>query len=55
MMNPKMQDILKEIEGLAKEGYKEINNLLYVEWSEEKGFYILTQDDVDNTIYRIDG
>lgn len=42
-------------ESLTKEGYKEINDLLYVEWSEEKGFYILTQDDVDNTIYRIDG
>lgn len=43
------------MENLEKEGYTMLRDILYVEWSEEKGFYILTNDDVINTTYRIDG
>lgn len=43
------------MENLEKEGYTTLRDILYVEWSEEKGFYILTNDDVINTTYRIDG
>ncbi|WP_285299792.1 DUF421 domain-containing protein [Lactiplantibacillus plantarum] len=43
------------MENLDKEGYTMLRDILYVEWSEEKGFYILTNDDVINTTYRIDG
>lgn len=43
------------IEKLEKEGHTRLQDLLYVEWSEEKSFYILTNDDVINAIYRIDG
>lgn len=43
------------MENLEKEGYTMLRDVLYVEWSEEKGFYILTNDDVINTTYRIDG
>lgn len=43
------------MENLEKEGYTMLRDILYVEWLEEKGFYILTNDDVINTTYRIDG
>lgn len=43
------------MENLEKEVYTMLQDIIYVEWSEEKGFYILTKDDVINTTYRIDG
>lgn len=43
------------IEQLGKKGYHSIEDILYAEWSEEKGFYVLTTHDVLNKTYRIDG
>lgn len=40
---------------LQQRGFKNISELVYVEWSEEKGLYIVTNDDVIEKIYRIDG
>lgn len=43
------------LDNLNKEGYTILHEIIYVEWSEEKGFYILTNRDVTNTNYCIDG
>lgn len=43
------------MENLNKKGYTTLQDIFYVEWSEEKGFYILTTADTKNTLYRIDG
>ena len=43
------------LDDLNKEGYTILHEIIYVEWSEEKGFYILTNRDVTNTNYCIDG
>lgn len=43
------------IENLEKKGYHSVKDILYAEWSEEKGFYVLTIDGVLNKTYRIDG
>ena len=40
---------------LQQRGFKNISELVYVEWSEENGLYIVTNDDVIEKIYRIDG
>ncbi len=40
---------------LKKEGYADVKQLIYVEWSEEKGLYILNKEDVMHESYRIDG
>nr|WP_245080613.1 YetF domain-containing protein [Pediococcus inopinatus] len=40
---------------LQQHGFKNISELVYVEWSEENGLYIVTNDDVIEKIYRIDG
>ncbi|WP_165005458.1 YetF domain-containing protein [Enterococcus sp. ZJ1668] len=42
-------------EHLKQEGHETIEDLLYVEWSEEKGFYTVTKEEILNTSYRIDG
>ena len=43
------------MENLKKEGYADVKQLIYVEWSEEKGLYILNKEDVMHESYRIDG
>lgn len=43
------------IENLKQEGYVSLESILYAEWSEEKGFYVVTGSDVLNQTYRIDG
>ncbi|MCY7731682.1 DUF421 domain-containing protein [Aerococcus urinaeequi] len=43
------------LDNLNKEGYTILHEIIYVEWSEEKGFYILTNRDVTNKNYCIDG
>lgn len=43
------------IENLKQEGYVSLESILYAEWSEEKGFYVVTGSDVLNRTYRIDG
>lgn len=43
------------MEQLERKGYHSLEDILYAEWSEEKGFYIITNDDVLNRAYRIDG
>lgn len=43
------------MEQLERKGYHSLEDILYAEWSEEKGFYIVTNDDVLNRTYRIDG
>ncbi len=43
------------LENLKKEGYADVKQLIYVEWSEEKGFYVLNKEDVMHESYRIDG
>ena len=43
------------MEQLERKGYHSLEDILYDEWSEEKGFYIVTNDDVLNRTYRIDG
>lgn len=43
------------LDNLNKEGYTILHEIIYVEWSEEKGFYILTNREVTNTNYCIDG
>ena len=43
------------MENLENKGYTKLKDIVYVEWSEEKSFYILTNDDVCNQTYRIDG
>lgn len=43
------------LDNLNKEGYTILHEIIYVEWSEEKGFYILTHHDVMNKDYCIDG
>lgn len=43
------------LDNLNKEGYTILHEIIYVEWSEEKGFYILTNRDVTNKYYCIDG
>lgn len=43
------------MENLERKGYFSLEDILYAEWSEENGFYILTTDDVLNKTYRIDG
>lgn len=42
-------------ENLINQGYQSLDDLVYVEWSEEKGFYIVTKNDVTSKVYRIDG
>ncbi|GAK48334.1 putative membrane protein [Secundilactobacillus oryzae JCM 18671] len=46
-------DWLKE--NLVNQGYQSLDDLVYVEWSEEKGFYVVTKNDVTSKVYRIDG
>ena len=43
------------LENLKKEGYADVKRLIYVEWSEEKGLYVLNKEDVMHESYRIDG
>lgn len=43
------------MENLEKRGYTSLEDIVYAEWSEEKGFYILTHADTTNRDYRIDG
>ncbi|MFV8764300.1 YetF domain-containing protein [Aerococcus urinaeequi] len=43
------------LDNLNKEGYTLLHEIIYVEWSAEKAFYILTNHDVMNKDYRIDG
>ena len=43
------------LDNLNKEGYTVLHEIIYVEWSEEKAFYILTNHDVMNKDYCIDG
>ncbi|WP_412990280.1 DUF421 domain-containing protein [Pediococcus siamensis] len=40
---------------LAKLGFVALEKLVYVEWSQEKGFYVITPEKTTNQIYRIDG
>lgn len=40
---------------LKQLGYNTLGNLVYVEWSQENGFYVITKEDVTEHIYRIDG
>lgn len=43
------------LDNLNKEGYTTLHEIIYVEWSAEKAFYILTNHDVMNKDYCIDG
>ena len=43
------------LDNLNKEGYTILHEIIYVEWSAEKAFYILTNHDVMNKDYCIDG
>ena len=43
------------LDNLIKEGYTILHEIIYVEWSGEKAFYILTNHDVMNKDYCIDG
>ncbi|WP_413539485.1 DUF421 domain-containing protein [Aerococcus viridans] len=43
------------LDNLNKEGYTILQEIIYVEWSAEKAFYILTNHDVMNKDYCIDG
>ena len=43
------------LDNLNKEGYTILHEIIYVEWSTEKAFYILTNHDVTNKDYCIDG
>ncbi|WP_270371005.1 DUF421 domain-containing protein [Aerococcus urinaeequi] len=43
------------LDNLNKEGYTILHEIIYVEWSAEKAFYILTNLDVTNKNYCIDG
>lgn len=43
------------LDNLNKEGYTILHEIIYVEWSTEKAFYILTNHDVMNKDYCIDG
>lgn len=43
------------IENLKKAGHETLKKLVYVEWSEEKGFYVITTGDTHSAVYRIDG
>lgn len=43
------------LDNLNKEGYTILHEIIYVEWSAEKAFYILTHHDVMNKDYCIDG
>jgi uncharacterized membrane protein YcaP (DUF421 family) len=40
---------------LAKLGHPTLSELSYVEWSEEKGFFVITAQKTTNKSYRIDG
>ena len=43
------------LDNLNKEGYTILHEIIYVAWSAEKAFYILTNHDVMNKDYCIDG
>lgn len=43
------------LDNLIKESYTILHEIIYVEWSAEKAFYILTHHDVMNKDYCIDG
>lgn len=43
------------LDNLIKESYTILHEIIYVEWSAEKAFYILTNHDVMNKDYCIDG
>ena len=43
------------MENLGKKGYRDLEDIIYAEWSEEKGFYIVTKDDTKDRDYKIDG
>lgn len=43
------------LDNLNKEGYTILHEIIYVEWSAKKSFYILTNLDVTNKNYCIDG
>ena len=42
-------------EELQKHGYSSFKNLIYVEWSQDNGFYIITKAETIQARYRIDG
>ncbi|KIS03208.1 DUF421 domain-containing protein [Paucilactobacillus wasatchensis] len=43
------------IDNLQQQGFNKLDELVYVEWSEENGFYVVTKSDVIEKVYRIDG
>lgn len=40
---------------LMKNGYTNLQEIVYAEWSEEKDFYVVRYKDTDNSSYKIDG
>ncbi|WP_062532450.1 DUF421 domain-containing protein [Jeotgalibaca dankookensis] len=40
---------------LQEEGYTNLKEIIYVEWSQEKGFYVITYADTESVSYKIDG
>lgn len=42
-------------EKLKEEGHTNLEDIVYVEWSEERGFYVVTKSETEHRIYRIDG
>lgn len=43
------------IDNLQQQGFNKLDELVYVEWSEENGLYVVTKSDVSKNVYRIDG
>lgn len=40
---------------LQEEGYTNLKEIIYAEWSQEKGFYVITYADTESVSYKIDG